>query len=219
MPYQRRDDPTPPIASLAAQYEAYPYPAARPAGRGEAPDRRQPEPPAGGRPLDLRRRAARPPRRCTRWWRAAARATARSCWPSTWPGRGRPGARHLARPLGRRAADRGGAGGGAEAGQHPLRRGLDPRPAGSRPRPLRLRRLLRRAAPPARPGGGAARRCCRCWRPGGGMGLMVYAPHGRTGVYMLQDALRLLAPPEEAPAGARGRREARCGSTRRRPPG
>ena len=36
--------------------------------------------------------------------------------------------------------------------------------------------------------------------PGGGMGLMVYAPHGRTGVYMLQDALRLLAPAEEAPA-------------------
>lgn len=36
--------------------------------------------------------------------------------------------------------------------------------------------------------------------PGGGIGLMVYAPHGRTGVYMLQDALRLLAPSEEAPA-------------------
>lgn len=35
--------------------------------------------------------------------------------------------------------------------------------------------------------------------PGGGMGLMVYAPHGRTGVYMLQDALRLLAPSEEPP--------------------
>ncbi len=35
--------------------------------------------------------------------------------------------------------------------------------------------------------------------PDGGMGLMVYAPHGRTGVYMLQDALRLLAPPSEAP--------------------
>jgi len=33
--------------------------------------------------------------------------------------------------------------------------------------------------------------------PGGGMGLMVYAPHGRTGVYMMQDALRRLAPPEE----------------------
>lgn len=33
--------------------------------------------------------------------------------------------------------------------------------------------------------------------PGGGLGLMVYAPHGRTGVYMLQDALRLLAPPAE----------------------
>ena len=38
--------------------------------------------------------------------------------------------------------------------------------------------------------------------PGGGIGLMVYAPHGRTGVYMLQDALRLLAPPDE-PLAAR----------------
>jgi len=36
--------------------------------------------------------------------------------------------------------------------------------------------------------------------PGGGMGLMVYAPHGRTGIYMIQDALRLLAPPEQEPA-------------------
>ncbi len=36
--------------------------------------------------------------------------------------------------------------------------------------------------------------------PGGGMGLMLYAPHGRTGVYMLQDALRLLAPPDQPPA-------------------
>ena len=36
--------------------------------------------------------------------------------------------------------------------------------------------------------------------PGGGLGLMVYAPHGRTGVYMLQDALRLLAPAGQAPA-------------------
>ncbi len=36
--------------------------------------------------------------------------------------------------------------------------------------------------------------------PGGGIGLMVYAPHGRTGVYMMQDALRLLAPPGEEPA-------------------
>jgi SAM-dependent methyltransferase len=36
--------------------------------------------------------------------------------------------------------------------------------------------------------------------PGGGIGLMVYAPHGRTGVYMLQDALRLLTPPGEDPA-------------------
>jgi SAM-dependent methyltransferase len=36
--------------------------------------------------------------------------------------------------------------------------------------------------------------------PGGGMGLMVYAPHGRTGVYMVQEALALLAPPDQAPA-------------------
>ncbi len=36
--------------------------------------------------------------------------------------------------------------------------------------------------------------------PGGGMGLMLYAPHGRTGVYMLQDALRRLAPPDQPPA-------------------
>ena len=36
--------------------------------------------------------------------------------------------------------------------------------------------------------------------PGGGLGLMVYAPHGRTGVYMAQDALRLLAPSDETPA-------------------
>jgi SAM-dependent methyltransferase len=34
--------------------------------------------------------------------------------------------------------------------------------------------------------------------PGGGLGLMVYAPHGRTGVYMVQDALRLLAPADQA---------------------
>lgn len=36
--------------------------------------------------------------------------------------------------------------------------------------------------------------------PSGGIGLMVYAPHGRTGVYMIQDALRLLAPPDQPPA-------------------
>ncbi|NHN84048.1 methyltransferase domain-containing protein [Acetobacter musti] len=35
--------------------------------------------------------------------------------------------------------------------------------------------------------------------PGGGMGLMVYAPYGRTGVYMLQDALARLAPASEPP--------------------
>ena len=35
--------------------------------------------------------------------------------------------------------------------------------------------------------------------PGGGMGLMVYAPYGRTGVYMLQDALETLAPITQPP--------------------
>ena len=38
--------------------------------------------------------------------------------------------------------------------------------------------------------------------PAGGMGLMVYAPHGRTGVYMVQDALASLAPASE-PGAAR----------------
>ncbi|MBS0959624.1 class I SAM-dependent methyltransferase [Acetobacter thailandicus] len=33
----------------------------------------------------------------------------------------------------------------------------------------------------------------------GGMGLMVYAPYGRTGVYMLQDALHQLAPVSDTP--------------------
>jgi SAM-dependent methyltransferase len=36
--------------------------------------------------------------------------------------------------------------------------------------------------------------------PDGGMGLMVYAPHGRTGIYMIQDALRLLAPADQEPS-------------------
>ncbi|GBR07062.1 class I SAM-dependent methyltransferase [Acetobacter oeni] len=39
----------------------------------------------------------------------------------------------------------------------------------------------------------------RILAPGGGMGLMVYAPYGRTGVYMLQDALARLAPMSESP--------------------
>ncbi|MFT8590847.1 MAG: class I SAM-dependent methyltransferase [Acetobacter orientalis] len=35
---------------------------------------------------------------------------------------------------------------------------------------------------------------------GGGMGLMVYAPYGRTGVYMVQEALEKLAPLDETPS-------------------
>ncbi|WP_376099592.1 class I SAM-dependent methyltransferase [Roseomonas sp. CCTCC AB2023176] len=41
-----------------------------------------------------------------------------------------------------------------------------------------------------------------CLNPGGGMGIMVYAPHGRTGVYMLQEAFRILAP-DSLPPGER----------------
>ncbi|MFT9066563.1 MAG: class I SAM-dependent methyltransferase [Acetobacter syzygii] len=44
--------------------------------------------------------------------------------------------------------------------------------------------------------------------PMGGMGLMVYAPYGRTGVYMLQDALEKLAPITQSP-------EARLDTARR----
>ena len=39
----------------------------------------------------------------------------------------------------------------------------------------------------------------RVLAPDGGMGLMVYAPHGRTGIYELQDALRALAPLDMPP--------------------
>ncbi|WP_230975421.1 class I SAM-dependent methyltransferase [Acetobacter garciniae] len=39
----------------------------------------------------------------------------------------------------------------------------------------------------------------RSLAPGGGMGLMVYAPYGRTGVYMVQDALARLAPIDQPP--------------------
>ncbi|QDH16524.1 class I SAM-dependent methyltransferase [Swingsia samuiensis] len=37
-------------------------------------------------------------------------------------------------------------------------------------------------------------------KPDGGMGLMVYAPHGRTGVYMVQEALEILSPFSEKPS-------------------
>ncbi|MFT8898333.1 MAG: class I SAM-dependent methyltransferase [Acetobacter sp.] len=40
----------------------------------------------------------------------------------------------------------------------------------------------------------------RALLPGGGMGLMVYAPYGRTGVYMVQEALERLTPFSESPS-------------------
>lgn len=39
-----------------------------------------------------------------------------------------------------------------------------------------------------------------CLNPGGGMGLMVYAPYGRTGVYMVQEALAQLTSLSDPPA-------------------
>ena len=48
------------------------------------------------------------------------------------------------------------------------------------------------------PGAGLAA-LVRRLAPGGGIGIMVYAPHGRTGVYQIQDALRLLVPADAAP--------------------
>ena len=87
-------------------------------------------------------------------------------------------------------------------------------------RALRLHRLLRRAAPsaPIPRRGSAALRAALA--PGGGMGLMVYAPYGRSGVYPLQEAfgaiLGGLAPQErlrrgEGDHGRRCRRAIRSG--------
>ncbi len=59
---------------------------------------------------------------------------------------------------------------------------------------------VRRAAPPAGPAG-RLRALAAVLAPGGGVGLMVYAPHGRTGVYMLQEALRC-SRPRPAPGAA-----------------
>jgi len=53
---------------------------------------------------------------------------------------------------------------------------------------------------------GGLRSLAAALKPGGGMGVMVYAPYGRTGVYPLQEALRPLAaglPPAERVALAR----------------
>ena len=57
---------------------------------------------------------------------------------------------------------------------------------------LRPDRLHRRAASPGRSRSRASRRCATCSRREGAMQLMVYAPYGRTGVYMLQEYCRRL---------------------------
>ena len=209
--------PDPTDAQLAAQYEAYPYPAARSARGGQAAHHRQPRPSAGDRLLGVR---AAPPGKP-----AAARADRgrrhrrRHDHAGATTGARRPARhRHLARPLG----------GGAERSRAPGRmQGASPTSSGNG-----ARCSICRARGSARSTTSIAAACCitcpsrprpaalaSVLAPGGGIGLMVYAPHGRTGVYMVQDALRLLAPADRTAGGpARCRASASCG-TCRKPPG
>ena len=135
---------------LAAQYEAYPYPARDP--RDEAKRL------VVGSPSHLRevdhwifgaRRPASAPLRALVAGGGTGDGAIMLAQHLAWAGAaGRGG---VARPQRRRAPDRRSPGGGAEARQHPLRRRLAAGFVRKRPRPLRLHRLLRRAAPPARP--------------------------------------------------------------------
>ena len=140
---------------LAAQYEAFPYPARDP--REEAKRL------IIGSPSHLReidhwifgaRRPAATPLRALFAGGGSGDGTMMLAQQMAWAGR--PGSvTWLDRSGAARQAGRG-AGGGPQAGEHPLRAGLAARAGGLRPRPLRLHRLLRRAAPPAGPAGRAA---------------------------------------------------------------
>ena len=188
-------------ARLAAQYEAYPVSAARSARRGQAADRRQPGPSARDRPLGVRRaasgvaaaaRADRRRRHRRRDDHAGAADGARRAG----------GQRDLARPVGGGAEDRPGARGGARADQYRLGAALAAGSAGIGAGAVRLHRLLRRAAPPARSGGGPARAAV-----GAGAGRRAWAD----GLCAARPHRRLHAAGRAATAGA--------GATRRPPRG
>ncbi len=174
-------------------------PGPRPGGRGPPAGGRQPQPPARDRPLGCSGPRGPSARRCSP---AAAPATARSCWPSRWPG---PGG--LARSPGWTAARPP----GASCRRAPQARALsnigfesrsilDLPGSGLGPFDyIDCCGVLHHLPDPA----AGLRALLSVLAPDGGLGLMVYAPHGRTGVYMVQDAL---GPP--GPAGRAQRRQA-----------
>ena len=191
-------------ALLAAQYEAFPYPARDPARRGA------PAASSAARAICARSTTGYSPP-------PARRAPLRALVAGGGTGDGAIMlAQQLASPGGpaasptwtaQPAAPRIAEAGRQHAGcRYRVAARLAAGPAGLGPGPVRLHRLLRRAAPSAGPGRPGCARCSACWRRAAGSGLMVYAPHGRTGVYMLQDALRLLAPDGEPAAGGWSRR-------------
>ncbi len=201
---------------LAAQYEAYPYPKRDPRDEakrliiGSPSHLREIDHWVFGAARPPQRRAARPGRRRRHRRRRDHAGPAPRARRAAWRG-------HLPRPLRCRAGHRSGAGGGEGAhARHGSELSLLDLP-GSGLGPfdyIDCCGVLHHLPDPA-PG---LRALLSVLAPGGGLGLMVYAPHGRTGVYMLQDALR--------PARARRRSRRRrgwmsragsCGICRTRP--
>ena len=85
-------------------------------------------------------------------------------------------------------------------------------------RDVRPDRLHRRASPLERPGRGASIAAQRPRASSGAMHIMVYAPYGRAGIYMMQDYCRLLGiGVGDDELSSLGRRFKRCPSTIRSP--
>ncbi len=182
-------------------------PRPRPARRSQAPDHRQPQPPARDRPLGVRRRpaahhpVARPVRRRRHRRRHdhagpahGARRPARAASPIST-------ASAAAQAIARARAE-------ARGLEIEFRQGSLLDLPDSAPGPfdyIDCCGVLHHLPDPA----AGLRALLSVLAPGGGLGLMLYAPHGRTGVYMLQDALRRAGP----------HRRTRCRAARHRPPG
>ncbi len=156
-------------AQLAAQDEAYPYPQARPARRGQAADRRQPGPSARGGLLGVRRPpAGEPAAECADRRRRHGRRHHHAR-----PADGaRRAARHrdVARPLGRRREHRAGAGRGARArltSSGNAARCSTCRARGSARSTTSIAAACCTTCPTRPPG---STRCSRCWRPAAGSG-------------------------------------------------